>query len=117
MDSKGIEFWSGANYMKRLVSASGSQPVTVGAHSNHTFTIDHKLGHIPGEYLVQPEISGVIYTNNRPYQGMDNSSNSPPQPYIKTYTDENTLTVVVYNDTGSSASLLVNYIVYMDYNQ
>lgn len=118
MDFKDIEFWSGANYMKRLTSAEGNQTVTVGANAHQTITVAHNLGHIPGEYLVQSDLasSGRIYTNNRPYQGMDNSSNLSPTAYLKTYTDNNTLTIVVYNDTASSKTVNVSYVVYMDYD-
>lgn len=117
MDFKDIEFWSGANYMKRLASATGSQTVSVGSNSHNSFTVNHNLGHIPGEYIVQAELLGpsIIYTNNLPYQGMDNSFNLSPSPYFKSYTDSTTLTVVVYNDTGSNVNILVHYLVYMDY--
>lgn len=116
-DSPHIGFLSSENYMKRLETAVGSQTVTVGAFSNQTITVSHNLGHIPGEYLVQFDkgSAGVICSNNIPYIGMDNASNSSPYPYIKSWTDANTLTIKVYWDNPGSINVKVYWVVYMDY--
>ena len=118
MDFSNIAFWSGANYMKRLTDADDSQTGTVGAFSSQTITVPHTVGHIPGEYIVQAELAnnGIIYSNNIPYIGMDNPANSSPTLYTRTWTSDNDLTIKVYNDTASSKTALVHWVVYMDYN-
>lgn len=117
MDEEKLSFLSSANYMKRLTAAVGSQTVTVGAFSNQTITVNHNLGHIPGEYLVNTDYrnEGFIWCSNLPYIGMDNSSTSPPDPYVRTWTDENTLTIKVYWDNSGSKTVTVWWVVYMDY--
>lgn len=116
MDESKLDFWSGANYMKRLDSASDSEAVTIGAFSSQTIPVAHGLGHVPGEWFVGIDVSGVLWANNRPYVGMDNASTNSPNLTWDVWSDTTTMTITVYNNTASSKSGTVYWAVYMDYD-
>lgn len=115
MDLTKVGFWSGANYLKRLTTAEGSQAVSVGAFSTQTITVSHGLGHIPADWVVGLSQAGPIWVNNIPWAGMSGTTASP-NLYRKVWTTTTDLTITVYNDTAGTLTGTVYWIVYLDYN-
>lgn len=111
MDESKLIFWTGANYMKRLVQSSAG--VSVSAFSTQTVSVPHNLGHIPGEFVAAMDIAndGTLWVNNPFYAEFDTLS----YPTFNAWTDSNTLTIYVNNQTSSTKAGTVYWVVYMDY--
>lgn len=112
IDESKLAFWSGANYMKRLIQ--DSQDVAVSAFSSQTITVSHNLGHIPGELVVAMNIAndGTLWVNN-PYY--DPLIDTPLYPTFNYWADDNTLTIRVDNQTSGTKTMTVYWVIYMDY--
>lgn len=116
MDETKIGFWTGANYLKRLTTAQSSQAYSLGAGATSTITVNHNLGHIPGDWHVGLEISGTIWSNTQPWNGMDGAGGTQTAVSFDTWTTDNVLTITLFNPTGSTKSGTVYWTVFMDYD-
>lgn len=111
-DLSKLNFWSGANYMKRYDADNPYTDVTVGSFGNQTLTVHHGLGHIP-EFDVQAELqsNGRIWTGNRPMPNYDTAD----APYFDAWTSNDDLTIVLHNPVSGSKTVRIYHIIYKDY--
>lgn len=119
VDLSKLNFWSGANYMKRIADPTPYTDVTLAAFGSQTITVDHNLGNIP-EYDVQAELEGTgvdapIWTGTIPYVGMNQGAATPSHVNFNTWISTTALTIALNNPTGSSITVRVYHIIYKDY--
>jgi hypothetical protein len=112
MDESKLVFWTGANYMKRLLQ--DSQNFSISASANQTIPVAHGLGHIPGEFMVAVDIAndGTLWVNSPYYHEFD----TPIYPTFNVWTDNNTLTIYLDNQTVSTKLGTAYWVIYMDYS-
>lgn len=113
-DLSKLNFWSGANYMKR----DGSVPqydITAGAGATVAHDVEHNLGFIP-QYEVSGELDGlgIIWARNKLYVGMEGAT-SPTDPEISAWTTTTKLTLSLYNPTGAQVTRTIYFVIYKDY--
>lgn len=116
VDLSKLNFWSGANYMKRYDDDSPYTDVTIAAFGSQTVTVNHGLNFIP-EYDVQAELeaNGRIWTGTIPYVGMNQGGGGPSNAYFDSWITTTDLIITAHNPTGSSISFRIYHIIYKDY--
>jgi hypothetical protein len=112
-DLSKLNFWSGANYMKREDRAVRYIDITTPAFGTSQVQINHGLGFIP-DYDVEADLlgDGRIWQGNRPWQNM--ASNSSDGPQVINWMDTTNLTLRLYNPTGSTITRRVYFVIYKD---
>lgn len=115
VDLSKLALLSEENYMKREDRTPRYQDVTVGAYSSQSITVNHNLGHIP-EYDVWAELlaDGMIWSGNLPEVGMSGFY-TPAYAQMYDWITTSTLTITVDNQTGSSKTVRVYYLIFKDY--
>lgn len=117
VDLSKLNFWSGANYMKRVSDDTPYTDVSLGSFGSATLPIAHNLGFIP-EYDVQAELqgsSGAIWTGNRPWVGMAGAA-TPEAVTFDVWVDTANLTIKLSNPNSGSITVRVYHIIYKDYS-
>lgn len=113
VDLSKLAFYSGVNYMKRD-SPSGSDDVGVDS----TKTATHSLGYIPF-YEVYTEIddSGIIWNNTKidKFTGTSSTGDVRDNPDVASWTTTTDLTIKLSNNSGSSGTRKVYWLIYKDY--
>lgn len=115
-DLSALAFWSGRNYMKRKAML-GYVDVSVPTFGDSSPAyIGHNLGFIP-EYDIWDELSrtDMLWSNKLPYVGMAGFAGTLPFVTLTEWMDENNLTIILHNESGSTHTIRVYYLIYKDY--
>lgn len=104
-----LNFYTGANYMKRS-DKSGQSTI-----ANSTLAINHDLGYVP-QFLTYADLDndGILwYGGERVFEGTESTSFFPsPPPDVMSWITTTTLTQYPSN-IGSSRA--VRWLIYLDY--
>ncbi len=117
MDENKLNFWTGANYLKRDESCD-SEDIALTAFGTSTKPIDHNLGYIPFiEVHAELDGDGFVWAGDKIDQYTETSLTgySQPNPKLTYWTTINTLTVNLLNDTASTATRTIYWLIYKDY--
>lgn len=115
VDLSKLAFLSSENYMKREDRSPRYQDVSINAFATKNTDIEHNLGFEP-EYDVWADLlnDGRIWTGNLPEVGMEGFY-TPAYCQMNSWTDDDKLTVSIYNPTGSTKTVRIYYLIFQDY--
>lgn len=120
VDLSKLNFYSGANYLKRS-SLSDTASLTLPAFgSSVTTTVDHNLNYIPFfDVFADIDGDGIIWSGGDKVTKYTESSlgTNPESPRLSVWTTTTTLTITLTNNTSPTATgtRSVYWIIYLDY--
>ena len=121
VDITKIGFYTGANYMKRSTTYSGSTTVTLQSHgSTVSHTVTHNLGYVPVfSIFIDVDNDGTIWSGEKLDQYTDTSLSGvePATPYVDSWSTTTALTISIDNSTTPTATgtRTVYWVIYVDY--
>lgn len=112
-DLSKLNFWSGANYMKREDRVVRYVDINASAFSTGQAVINHAMGFIP-EYDIEADLlnDNRIWQGQRPWIGMAQTTTDTPQ--VSSWIDTANLTLRLYNPTGGAITRRVYFVIYKD---
>lgn len=117
MDISKLNFYSGANYMKRDIT-TGTRDMIAASGATTTYDVPHNIGgdNVP-QFLTSAEVARdkVIWRRNQFYVGFGDGSTSPTYPELSAWITTSKLTLSLYNPTGASVTVPVYWVIYKDY--
>lgn len=117
MDEKTLDFFTGANYLKRD-ETTGSTSITLASNNTVTYTVTHGLGYIPFvEVHAELDRDQIVWAGDKIdlYTETSLTGITQPNPKLRYWVTTSTLVISIQNDGTNTSPVQVYWLIYKDY--